>query len=422
MTYEATAAWLRPRLWLGWVTAVVVWSIWFGSLALGGWTRDAEGQLLCADHIAFYSAARLIQAGRPADVYRLEAIGEVQKEITGGTWPFFMAYRNPPFYALLYIPTAGLPLPVSALIWTAIGLAAFAGAVWCLRPTHPWRVIGWSFAFYPFFATISFGQNSLLSLAIFAAVYRLLTDNQFFAAGLAAGLLWYKPQLLIGLFVWWGLAPRRFAWCWVGVVVTGIGLTEWSCLMVPDAAWGFVETLEKNIGYGGEFGWNKHTPRAFWTLLLPRAGSGVVWVLTFVCVGAGLGVSVWVARRCGMAIAVMFPVAIFLTLWTSPHVLIYELALLIPAAVVLWEQFPERRDVWLSVFALAWAGLTVSTIWTFVQDRFIHPFLKDHYGIDYPVMLQVSVPVLGVVGWLAARELGGLGTPSVSPPPSPDHS
>ena len=97
MTYAATAAWLRPRLWLGWATGVVVWSVWLGSLAIGGWSRDAEGQLLCGDHIAFYSAARLIRDGRAAEIYTPDAVGETQQAITGGTWPFFMAYRNPPF-------------------------------------------------------------------------------------------------------------------------------------------------------------------------------------------------------------------------------------------------------------------------------------------------------------------------------------
>ena len=51
MTYAATAGWLRGRLWFGWVAGVAVWSIWLGSLALGGWTRDAEGQLFGPDRL-----------------------------------------------------------------------------------------------------------------------------------------------------------------------------------------------------------------------------------------------------------------------------------------------------------------------------------------------------------------------------------
>jgi hypothetical protein len=405
MTYAATAAWLRPRLWLGWATAVVVWLVWLGSLAIGGWSRDAEGMLLCGDHIAFYTAARLIGDGRPGEIYNPEAVGEVQQEITSGTWPYFMAYRNPPFYALLYTPTARLPFPASALLWTAVGLGAFAFAIWCLRPASPWRVIGWSLAFYPFFTTVQFGQNTLLSLAIFAAVYRLLIGERLFAAGLVAGLLWYKPQLLLGLMVWWGLAPRRYGWCWAGLGATGLGLAAISWSVIPEASRAFVETLEKNIAYGGENGWNKHSPRAFWALLLPGAGALVLWGLTLASAAAGLVAAVWVGRRAGMSVNVMYPVAIFLTLWVSPHTLIYEWALLIPAAVVLWEQFPDRRDAWLPIFALGWIGLTVSTLVALVQIRDIQPLLRDSFEFEGLPTLQVSIPVLGLVGWAVARVL-----------------
>lgn len=392
MTYAATAGWLRGRLWFGWVAGVAVWSIWLGSLALGGWTRDAEGQLFGPDHIAFYSAARLVTEGRQADMYNYEALGPYQRQLVGDDFGI-MAYRNPPFYALPYLLTAWLPFPASVLIWMAIGFVAFAFAVWCLRPERPWRVVGWSFTFYPFFAAVSFAQNTLLSMAVFAATFRLLANGRLFAAGLIAGLLWYKPQLLIGLFVWWGLTPRRNVWCWVGVGVMGGILAAVSWLALPEASQAFVDNLRTNVAYGGENMWNKHSPRAFWTLLLP-GWPAIALVLTLAFAFAGVGVAVWVAVRTGAPVGVMFPVAIFLTLWASPHSLIYEWALLIPAAVVLWERFPARRDAWLCLFALAWAALAVSTTFALVQIK-----------AQLPVALQVSVPVLGVVGWLAAREL-----------------
>jgi alpha-1,2-mannosyltransferase len=394
MTYAGTARWLRDRLWAGWALGAVAWSVWIGSLALGGWTRDAEGQLFGADHIAFYSAARLIREGRQAEIYNTNQVGQYQQQIVGGNWPYVMAYRNPPFYALLYLPTAGLPFPASVLVWTAVGLACFAFAIWCLRPEHPWRVAGWGFTFYPLFATVSFGQNTLLSMAVFAAVYRLLSNRRPLAAGLVAGLLWFKPQLLIGLFVWWALAPRMNAWCWAGVAVTGGVLAAVSWIAVPGASQAFVDTLRANIAYGGENAWNLHSPRAFWRMLLPGAGPAVIWALTAACALAAIGVAAWVARRTGAPVAVMFPVAVFLSLWVSPHTLIYEWALLILAAVVLWEQFPERRNAWLCVFAPAWAALAVSTPLSLLQIKFL----------QLPVVVQVSIPVMGFVGWRVARE------------------
>jgi alpha-1,2-mannosyltransferase len=396
MTDTKAAAWLRPRLVFGAIAGAVVWAVWLASLSLGGFTRDAEGQLLGADHIAFYSAATLLRNGRPGDIYDHNSLGGVQQQITGGTWPYFMAYRNPPFYALLYVPTAALTFPASVLVWMTLSVAALGIAVWCLRPERPWRAFGWAFAFYPFFAAISFGQNTPLSLAIFAAVYRLSSDRRPFLAGLAAGLLWFKPQLLIGVFVWWGLAPWRHRFEWLGVALTGAALAVLSFVAIPEAAWAFVESLRSNVSYGGENGWNLHSPRAFWRLLLPDAPAALTWALTGVCALMAICGAALVHARTGGPLAVMFPVAVFLSLWVSPHTLIYEWALLFAAAVVLWERLPGRRDTWLTLFAVAWGVLTVSTTATLVQIRYL----------PLPFAFQLSIPVLAFVGVRVIRTLG----------------
>ncbi|HYH68117.1 MAG TPA: glycosyltransferase family 87 protein [Urbifossiella sp.] len=398
MTDATAAAWIRPKLWIGLATAVAVWATWVGSLAYGGWKRDADGMLLCADHIAFYSAATLLREGRPAELYHHPALGEVQQRVTlpDGRWDYFMAYRNPPFYALLYVPTAGLPLVGSVLVWMAISFAAIGFAAWCLRPERPWQVFGWALAFFPVFTAITFGQNTPLSLAVFAAVYRLSADRRPFAAGLAAGLLWYKPQLLIGLFVWWGLAPRRHLGEWLGVGVTGLVLAALCWLVIPEASWAFVESLRTNVGYGGENEWNLHSPRKFWDILLPAAPPELRVGLTLLCAAAALSGAAWLRGRTGGPLAVMFPTSVFVTLWVSPHTLIYEWALLVAAAVVLWDRLPARRDTWLTWFTVAWLGLTVSTTATLVQKR----------ALDLPVLFQLSIPVLAVVGYRLFRALG----------------
>lgn len=406
MTYAETARWLRGRLWIGVVAGAIMWVAWIGSLAYGGWTRDAENQLSTADHIAFYTAAKLVREGRQADIYDHEVVGRTQQELTGGDWRFLMAFRNPPFYALLYLPTAGLSFPLSGLIWTLIGFAAYAVTIWCLRPRRPWWVTGWAFTFYPFFAAVSFGQNTLLSMVAFAGVYRLMADRRPFAAGLVGGLLWYKPQLLIGLFIWWGLTPRRNFACWLGVAVMGATLAAVSWIVLPEASWAFVETLRGNVGYGGENGWIKHSPRGFFTLLLPGQ-TALAWALTIATSLAAIGVTAWVVRRTGAPLAVMFPIAVFLSLWASPHVMIYEWALAVPAAIVLWERLPARRDVWLCLFSLGWLAMEISTVVARMQiegPRVHTSFLRFELP-PAPVAVQLSVPVLGLIGWLTAREL-----------------
>jgi alpha-1,2-mannosyltransferase len=393
MTFAATAVWLHSRLWFGYVIGAVAWTVWLGNLALGGWYKDNEGTLLGGDHLAFYTGAHLIRDGRQAEMYDYAMFPAYQNALIGWDWNALEAYRNPPFYALLYVPTAALSYYLSFLVWTAIGLGLLVLSVFLLKPERPWRVLGWAIAFYPVFATVSFGQNTFLSLTAFAGVYRLMVMDRKFAAGLVAGLMWFKPPLLIGLFVWWAFCPRQCFRCWLGVGVTGLVLAAISWIALPQASWAFVNSLMGNVTFGGERMWNKHTPRAFFEMLLPES-SRLVWVLTLAVTAVSLGVAWRVSRRTGAPLAVMFPVAVFLSLWASPHALIYEWALLLAAGVVLWERLPASRDVWVCLFALVWVTLAISTVFAMAQIK-----------LELPITLQVSIPVLGIVGWMAAKEL-----------------
>ena len=405
MTYAGTAGWLRERLWIGVPVGATAWVVWLGSIAYGCWSEnrpvDAEGTPVCVDHLTFYSAAKLIREGRGAEMYDYKLLGKYQGEQLGWDWGMLLGYRNPPFYALLYLPTTGVSYVASLVIWNAIGLGVLVLAVGWLKPERPARTLLWSLSFYPVFAAVSFGQNSLLSLGIFAAVYRLLNDERRFLAGLVAGLLWFKPQLLIGLFIWWGLAPRKYARCWAGVGITAAILAAISWIALPEASWEFVHSLKSNLSYGGEKGWNKESPRAFWSLLLPDADSRVIWALTLASVLPAIGAAAWLAKRTGAAVAAMFPVAVFLSLWASPHTLIYEWAILIPAAIVLWERFPERRDVWLCLFVTAWLVLAASTPLAKIQID----------NLKLPGVMQLAIPVMGVIGWRVVKEVQNVDTP-----------
>jgi alpha-1,2-mannosyltransferase len=416
MTYSATAAWLGPRLWIGLVAGMVPWIVWIGGLALNGWYKDYQGTLIGADHLAFYTAARLIRDGEQERMYDYREndnreLGDYERKLIGWEWGGFEAYRNPPFYALLYWPTAGLSFYLSLLIWTAIGFHLFALSIWLLRPRRPSQVLLWSLVFYPLFTAISFGQNTLLSLAIFAGVYRLLKNDRRFPAGLVAGLLWFKPQLLLGLFIWWAFSPRKYIRCWLGVFATGLLLAAISWGALPKASLAFVENIKTIIGFRGFGLWNVHNPKAFIELLLPVNSPliddisilgglvsirvALIWFLTLLVSTASVLIAWRIYHRTGAGIAAMFPAAVFLSLWASPHALIYEWTLLISACVVLWEEYADHRDAWLCLFVLTWIGLTISTPFASVQVRELH----------LECVLQVSVPIMGLVGYLTAREL-----------------
>lgn len=399
MNYSGAAKWIRGRLWIAVAAGCVPWLVWLAGLVAKGGKQDWSNNLVGVDHLAFYCAAHLIHDGHPDRLYDYEwqQVNGYQLFLIGWEWKGFEAYRNPPFYALLYLPTAGLSFYASFVIWAVISFALLALALYLLQPEHPRRAFLWALTFYPVFATISFGQNTFISLAIFAGVYRLLSNERRFAAGLVAGLLFFKPQLLLGLFVWWIFQPKRYWPCWLGVGVTGALLAAVSWLVVPEGSRAFVNSLSTISGFGGEGYWNKLSPRAFFALLFtspPDDKNPAVLVLAALCSLAAIVTVWWLKRRTGAPVAVMFPAAVYLSLWASPHALVYEWALLVAVAVVVWEKFPASRDAWLCLFALAWVALAVGV-----------PLASMQINSKAAVVVQPAVPVLGLVGWLAAKQL-----------------
>ena len=389
MNAERLAQLLNERLGLAKVAAVVLWATWLVSLVIGGGMYPND-KLVGIDHLAFYSAARLVTEGQGARAYDYNYLAAYQTEL--GSRGYLDAYRNPPFYALLYVPTARLPYAVSFWTWTAVSLLALWFGLRWLGSSRPAAAFVWAMAFYPVFATVSFGQNSLLSFAVFALTFHLLERNRPFAAGLSAGLLLYKPQLLLCLGFWWLLDLRHYWQALVGLTVTGLALLAVSVVVLSEETQEFVRRFREIARYDAFYFYNLHTPRGFWTLLFgddKRLGD-ILGAVSSV-IAAGAFVLFWWHYRAERAL--VFAGAVFVTLWASPHTMIYDWSLALVPAMILWERRPTLRTHWLPLLAAGWAVLFIST--PLSQGQF------EWLGGAF----QVSVPVLAVLGLLAERIL-----------------
>jgi hypothetical protein len=363
----------------------LMWVIWAVSSVLGPGNLDRNGQVIGTDHTAFHTAALLVDEGQGTELYDypgLKVFAERQEEVTGKPG-FLDPFRNPPFYALLYRPTAHLTYLASYAVWAVIGLLALLGGLYLVVGRRFLTTAGWSLAFYPVFAAVSFGQNTLLSFGVFALIYRLLVGQQRFLAGLAAGFLLYKPQLLFGLGIWWLLGIRRYWPCLFGVSVTAAILALVSFLLIPDETAAWVDHLPEIAKYDAFDFYNLHNPRGFGVLLTGSKSFGnwlgligmaltVFWLFRF-----------W--RRHRSDIAMMFAAAVFATLIGSPHTMTYEWALAVFPAILLWRRRPDLRESLLPLYATAWIALFISTPLTKGQLEFLG------------VAVQVSVPVIVVV-------------------------
>jgi hypothetical protein len=380
-----------PRL--GLVAGAVMWVVWAISAALAQGNLDLNGQVVGTDHSAFHTAAVLLDEGRGDALFDYPdlAVFKARQDELVGKPDFLDPYRNPPFYALLYRPTARLPYFASYAVWAIVGLLVLAGGLRLVHGQGAGRPLAWAVCFYPTFAAVSFGQNTLLSLGVFAVVYRAVIGDRRFLAGLAAGLLFYKPQLLLGLGAWWLFDVRRFWPALAGLAVTGLVLAGLSWAVLPEETAEWVRRLPDIARYDAFDFYNLHNPRGFGALL---TGSNRIgnWVGI-----AGLVLAVaWLwrfRRRYAADDRLVFAAAVFVTLWGSPHTMTYEWALAVLPAVILWDARPDQRALWLPLFAVAWAVLFVST-----------PLTKGQLQLA-GVAVQISVPVLA---WVALRAEHGL--------------
>jgi len=143
--------------------------------------------------------------------------------------------RNPflylPGFAWLYAPLAHLPI-MTALVVEELSMAAIcAWAAWLLARLYRfplWFAFACVFAWGPTVSMIELGQNAGLALALALTAIVALVRGRDLLAGVAIGLLLYKPTEAVPLIL---LLLMRRQWRAVGVV--GICATGWYLLSVP---------------------------------------------------------------------------------------------------------------------------------------------------------------------------------------------
>ncbi len=393
MTRERAVEFLRERVIFAKLAAIILWISYGFSIGLGdGYgTFNFKGEINGADHLAWYTAARLISEGKPERVYDHPFVAQYQHDlIPKDRWNSLMAYRNPPFYCLMYLPTCQLYFTISWVIWCVIYLVWMWFAVTWLGGGR--KEFLWLLAFFPTFTAISYGQNSLISFVVLAGTYRLLKRDRIFLAGLVAGLLWFKPTMLTGLILWGLLDFRRLWPAALGVVMSGLILTLGSFPFIPEVWTGFYQSLSGNVKYADFEQFKMHNPLAFWRLLIPNA-TFWHWPLAGLCSLLAILWFVTVWRRHRRNLEIMVGAVVFVTLWGSPHALIYEWAVLGVTAVLWWKPMAGDPAARFVLYGTAWLAMFVSTHFAELQVN------------TTGQAVQVSIPIMAAVGVFALRFL-----------------
>ena len=275
------------------------------------------------DFLAFYAAGHFVRTGEAGRMYDVDAVRAFQQELArrdgmelkpDAVGPFW----NPPFYAWPFALLSATSYGTAFAVWTAINIACLAGALamlasivaWAPRPCvcggqplrdsplrgscmggAPMPLVGWrhwllvpllAITSMPLIMAIGHGQNTCVSLLILSGVVALWRGGRAFAEGVAAGLLFYKPQL--GMIVA-GVLALCYGWRAIaGLAVTGATLLLVTVTTLPGTLGAWFERMPGNLRYmqvERPYLWDRHvTLKAFWRLLVQGLAVGETSMLT----------------------------------------------------------------------------------------------------------------------------------------------
>jgi hypothetical protein len=341
---------------------IIAYAVLLPALAQPGFPLWGPG-----DFTAFYTAGYIIRDGNAQRLYDLALQTKVQQGfLLPHGWTFgqgLLPFVNPPFFALIFVPFALLPLAWAFHLWNLVNFVLVLLTVGLLL-RHLGRcsardfltTILITFAFLPVVQIFSNGQSTPLILLALTVTYLALRHNRDLLAGFTLALGLIKPQLVVVL-----LAILLYHRRWRAVLAFG---ATGALLLV--ASWVTVGTeglmsylvLMRNLGSENAFYGLQPGPMAnlrgtvYRFGLLYQAWSGsqlspatqrvVTWLLSAVI--SFLVLRVWRTpwEPASPAFALRFSHTIAGGLLVSPHLFGQDLALLILPAFLVLDYFQRR--------------------------------------------------------------------------------
>lgn len=324
---------------------------------------------LRADFVAFHNGAGMALSGQAALAYDWEALRPLQAATLGmpeDAAMEFLGWVYPPHFFFAVLPFGLLPF---GWAWFAWILATGLLMAWAVRSVFPEAgppAVLLALCTPGVLICAAVGQNSLLTAALLGFTYALL-DRRPVAAGIALGLMTYKPQFgliapaLLALTGRW----RTFAAATATALVAGLlALLAFG----PDAWVGFVRNLGlNNDRYLTDPEGGVGRMQSFYVLALLFGGrTDLAWVAhgLFATGVAATVLRLWLRRpegppeaRAAAAIAAAFLMTPFVWLYDSPALAVAALFLARAAMREGWLpwEFP------LLAFACLWVGAVFVT-------------------------------------------------------------
>jgi glycosyl transferase family 87 len=354
--------------------------------------RSPNGNVVGVDYSAFHAGGTMLRYGDARELYDIDAMTDLLREVRRGPAGRQPTFVNPPAFAMVLAVVAPLRYEAGLVVWTILGIAAFAMGLRAIGAPRPGVIIVAALLSVPGFLGVSLGQGQFFWAAIYAAILSRLRSGSQVQAGLFAALLVLKPQLLVPFILWWIVDWRRnrvaLATSLAGAAVISIV----PAIIYPGVYTGYASLLQAaNEAFsldGIPMGVSLRD-----AVDALSGGSTAVSGLVVV-VGVVLFVAVLVRGvRSGWGLDAMFILTTAAGLLVLSHVLLYDWILLVPAGVLFAQKIPPRSVVI--------PGALVALLYSLFFQASFGITLFERFGRS----LQFAPVVLVVVLVIAVRRL-----------------
>jgi len=375
------------------LVAVILWIAATVVGFTGTSDRGIAGPLKGADFVQFYTLGHLASANRVADMYDAASFHDAQVELLPESAREIYPPVYPPQAAVMFAPVTGLSYQTALFVWSVITIAAYASIVWSTWKMFSDRlpdrtfVVAAAAAFPPFWSLVLHGQVTVILLAAFWGGWLALERHRPWLAGFALGLLAIKPQFGIPLAV---VVLASGEWAMLAGALTSVAAqaTVVWLMLGTDAFTAFAHNIPGMIAVADLLEakpFMSHSLRAL-TRLTPNWIGVPLW-------GALAAIVLWFTVRAWKSqapIRVRLGVVVLAATLVNPHVIIYDLTVLV--LPLLWfgsyMAEPARRE-------------HSEPYWTAVYWLFVLTFIPTAAAIG----LQASVFVMTALLVLVCRAI-----------------
>lgn len=336
------------------VWVAYVWPIFFTQLPN---RSDPERGHYVRDFLHFYTQGEVVREHDRRALYDIDALARVAERSAPG-----VTRRYPPVYGpqvgFIFAPLTVLPYVDALYVWLFATIAGYGACVYLMtRELRSLRLVPGAVAtlalgFPALHFTLSFGQASLIGLICFTAMWIAMRKDAWFTAGVAVGLLAYKPPLaLVAAVVF--VVRKEWRLVFGAIVTVGLQVVVSSLYWGADV-WGeYGAALTRLPNYLDAMEPHPELASSIRTVISSLGLPPVAGIFATVAVSttiAGMAAWCWRPRQ---SLALSYIVCVCATLLVDPHFYVYDLLVAAPALLLAWSESAAHSRRLVGVAGLA---------------------------------------------------------------------